>query len=242
MRWVQSSNGTYFLAVLPLHGKGNSNGTGQPVNMLVFKYPDLLRTPDPAYIISTGMHMTHNLEITVNKGSRKQHILIAGKEGLGFIDADFTHDSKVIVPKNNGNYGAGEVRAGAPGDASGITATIEPMHGNNLAIYTREGQDRVIVDSTLSEGHGLLAADLLGLGHDQVVAGWRRPGKDGMVGVKLYKKNNTSWEHHWIDKNDMACEDLQVMDLNADGKLDIVASGRSTHNLKIYWNISRSRR
>jgi len=26
------------------------------------------------------------------------------------------------------------------------------------------------------------------------------------------------------------------MDLNADGKPDIVASGRSTKNLKIYWN------
>jgi hypothetical protein len=37
----------------------------------------------------------------------------------------------------------------------------------------------------------------------------------------------------------MACEDLQVMDLNADGKLDIVASGRATHNLKVYWNISK---
>ncbi|HKG68984.1 MAG TPA: VCBS repeat-containing protein [Segetibacter sp.] len=36
----------------------------------------------------------------------------------------------------------------------------------------------------------------------------------------------------------MACEDLQVMDLNKDGKPDIVASGRSTHNLKIYWNVA----
>jgi hypothetical protein len=34
----------------------------------------------------------------------------------------------------------------------------------------------------------------------------------------------------------MACEDIQVADLNGDGKPDIVAAGRSTHNLKIYWN------
>jgi hypothetical protein len=26
------------------------------------------------------------------------------------------------------------------------------------------------------------------------------------------------------------------MDMNGDGKLDIVASGRATNNLKIYWN------
>jgi hypothetical protein len=36
----------------------------------------------------------------------------------------------------------------------------------------------------------------------------------------------------------MACEDLQLADLDADGQLDIVAAGRATHNLKIYFNQS----
>jgi hypothetical protein len=36
----------------------------------------------------------------------------------------------------------------------------------------------------------------------------------------------------------MACEDLQIADLNGDGKPDIIASGRSTNNLRIYWNKS----
>lgn len=40
----------------------------------------------------------------------------------------------------------------------------------------------------------------------------------------------------FVDENNMACEDLRVADLDADGRLDIVASGRSTHNLIIYWN------
>ena len=46
------------------------------------------------------------------------------------------------------------------------------------------------------------------------------------------------WQSHWIDDNGMACEDIQVMDMNGDGKPDIVASGRATQNLKIYWNTS----
>jgi len=29
-----------------------------------------------------------------------------------------------------------------------------------------------------------------------------------------------------------------VLDMNGDGKLDIVAAGRATRNLKIYWNRS----
>ena len=34
----------------------------------------------------------------------------------------------------------------------------------------------------------------------------------------------------------MGCEDALAADLDGDGRLDIVAGGRSTHNVKIYWN------
>jgi hypothetical protein len=39
-----------------------------------------------------------------------------------------------------------------------------------------------------------------------------------------------------IDDGGMATEDLAVADLNGDKRPDIVASGRATHNVKIYWN------
>ncbi len=99
----------------------------------------------------------------------------------------------------------------------------------------------MVLDSNIIEGHAHSAADLLGLGHSQIIAGWRRPNKDGKVGIKLYSKRSrsaTEWQDQWIDQNGMACEDLQVMDMNGDGRLDIVASGRATNNLKIYWNTS----
>ena len=115
-------------------------------------------------------------------------------------------------------------------------ATIEPMHGQYLMIFTKE-DGRLLIDSNLNEGHALVAADILGQGYQQVLAGWRKPNKDGKVGVKLYSLNNENkWTAQWIDENGMACEDLQVADLNADGRPDIIASGRNTHNLKIYWN------
>ena len=44
------------------------------------------------------------------------------------------------------------------------------------------------------------------------------------------------WETHLIDDNHMACEDLKIADLDADGHPDIIASGRASHNLVIYWN------
>jgi hypothetical protein len=39
-----------------------------------------------------------------------------------------------------------------------------------------------------------------------------------------------------VDDNEMATEDIRIADLNADGKIDIVAAGRASHNLKIYFN------
>jgi hypothetical protein len=34
----------------------------------------------------------------------------------------------------------------------------------------------------------------------------------------------------------MGCEDAVAADLDADGRPDIIAGGRATHNVKIYWN------
>lgn len=62
------------------------------------------------------------------------------------------------------------------------------------------------------------------------------------TGIKLYvpkDKSGTKWDPYWIDENGIATEDLQVLDMNGDGKPDIVAAGRATKNLKIYWNQSQ---
>jgi hypothetical protein len=59
------------------------------------------------------------------------------------------------------------------------------------------------------------------------------------VGIKLFApadKDGSKWDSTLVDDNGMACEDLTVADLNADGRLDIIAAGRATKNLKIYWN------
>ena len=43
-----------------------------------------------------------------------------------------------------------------------------------------------------------------------------------------------------VDEGGMATEDLVVADLNGDKQPDIVASGRATRNVKIYWNETKS--
>ena len=59
------------------------------------------------------------------------------------------------------------------------------------------------------------------------------------VGIKLLSPldaEGTKWRQTMIDDNAMACEDLCLADLDGNGKLDIVAAGRATKNLKIYLN------
>jgi hypothetical protein len=39
-----------------------------------------------------------------------------------------------------------------------------------------------------------------------------------------------------VDEGGMAAEDLVIADLNGDKRPDIIASGRATRNVKIYFN------
>ena len=137
--------------------------------------------------------------------------------------------------------GAGEVRGGKLKD-NRVIATVEPMHGNNAVVYTREGEEkwnRKVLDSSLADGHAVAFGDLLDTGMDQVVFGWRGKNADGKVGIKMFVPKSAEgkeWEEVWIDDNQMACEDLKLADLNNDGHLDIIAAGRATKNVKIYLN------
>jgi len=246
MRWVKASGNKYDLVVLPLHGRGNKGGEGTGVRVFAYRMPtDPEKQPWKLSLVDDSMHMTHNLDVVPEKSSDVWYV--AGKEGL----RAFTFQKNSWVPLKGQAWvvrerSFGEVRATADGN---LVAGIEPMHGNELTVYTVPGGGavsmnsdkavRTVLTSDLNQGHALAVGDLLGVGNTQVIVGWREPNKDGKVGVKIFVPEGSAasgWSDHWIDDNGMACEDLQVADLNGDGKSDIIAAGRASHNLKIYWN------
>ena len=141
--------------------------------------------------------------------------------------------------------GGGEIRFGRRADsAERWIATIEPLHGDKLVVYAirdsstaADVADRVVLASDFVQGHAIAVADLVGQGRPQIVAGWRNKNASGDTGIRLYWLGDEgTWHNQWIDQGGMATEDLRVADLNGDGRPDIVAAGRATKNLKVYWN------
>lgn len=250
MRWVKASAGKYHLVVLPLHGRGNKGGEGAGVKIFAYEMPSNPgKQPWKLTLLDESMHLTHNLDVGAGTGAGSETIYIGGKEGIkAFVYRGNKWTAAGSQPWVVEGRSFGELRADSRG---ALVAGIEPMHGNELTIYTAaaggkrlpaSGPDdlvRTVLTSDLNQGHALAVTDLLASGSNQIVAGWREPDKQGKVGIKLfYKETNDAadWSEHWIDENGMACEDLQVADLNGDGKPDIIAAGRATKNLKIYWN------
>ena len=255
----------YDLVVVPLHGLGNKNGEGAGVKVLAYQMPKNPRDEWKAEVICADLHMTHNFDLLTDAhDSAQSGLIIGGREGIRRLVRE--KDGWANLAKHSwgkegrvGLEGIGEVREShSQGFKGSFLATIEPMHGNRLMVYPNQWAtdvppyDRgILLTDKLADGHALACGDMLGTGSDQIVVGWRAMGKPGVkVGVALWTSLDDNddplslpregkaarWRESLIDDNTMACEDLVLADLDGDGKLDIVAAGRATKNVKIYWN------
>jgi hypothetical protein len=243
MHWVRWQPDDYRLLVLPLHGRDNRDGAGLPVRLMAYRIP--LEAPEQAssQVVYEALHMAHNFDVEATAPGQPESLWVAGREGLAIVAAQHA-DLAVSAPPSEG---AGEVRTARLTPSTRSLVAIEPMHGIQLVVYEETAPGnwrRQILDNTYNQGHALAAGDLLGRGRDQVVAGWREPNADNRVGVRLYVPDDsaTGWQRHVVDDNHMACEDLKLADLDGDGRLDIIAAGRATHNLVVYWNDCRTER
>lgn len=240
MWWVHDDAGKYSLVVSPLHGRGNKNGAGDGVRLLQYAVPPKPEGEWKQSVMEDTMHMTHNLDPVQWDNDRAQEVLYCGKESIMVLNRSGDSWSKTsLAGSENGFAGAGEVRLGKT-KVGTFVATIEPMHGTNVAVYTPSGNasawNRKVIDSSLNDGHAVGTGDFLKTGEDQIVIGWRGKNADGKVGIKMFTQKGETWAQSVVDDNGMACEDLKVADLNGDSWLDIIAAGRATKNVKIYWN------
>ncbi len=251
MKWVRNRAGRYDLVGVPLHGRGNDkNAEGVGARVLAYHMPEDPRKEWNTTLVQGTMHKTHNLDIIPAQPNEAEGLLLCGREGvvrLNQTDNGWKEQWIAQHPKDSTELqGAGEVRYGAFSGGQPYVTTIEPMHGDKLVLYTpppdgpKDGpwQRRVLSDQ-LVDGHAIATHDLLGLNNRQIVVGWRAQQKIGKVAVKLFwttKEDGSGWQEAFIDDGGMACEDAVCVDLDGDRDLEIIAAGRRSKNVKIYWN------
>jgi hypothetical protein len=120
---------------------------------------------------------------------------------------------------------------------SRFLCSIEPWHGNQVAVYRAEtdGWSRTVIDDSYIDGHTIHTADLNGDDRDEIIAGYR--GKGG--GLFIYRAEDAEgsrWTRRTLGAGGIAAASCAVADLNGDGKPDIACIGSATANLKWYEN------
>lgn len=252
-------NGKKALISVPLMGRGSSAKAnwmdGVPLRVTAYRIPkDPAKdrwTPD---VLDETMHVSHNFHPFDVPGRKRQDILTASYEGVGILAFDAGKWKRTPLGTGNqdnlnGKRGASEIKLGKLKNGKHFIVTIEPWHGEQVVVYTEPAVrgklwDRHLIDGELRWGHAISCADLEGDGNDDIAIGVRDDPAKGDTftqrrGVRIYKAlddKGAKWQRQIVDNGGVAVEDLTTSDLDGDGRADIVAVGRATKNVRIYFN------
>jgi hypothetical protein len=251
-----NGDGRSELIVAPLKGRNTTGPDYQEngVRLLAFEIPEDPRTEAwKTTVINDQLHVTHNFWPVPAKGG--VDLLVASFEGVTWLrrDAGGSWDSTHVGAgdqESSPNRGASEIKLGQLGGTSAndaYLATIEPCHGTQVVVYTPPAGansdqmwNRHVLDNRLKWGHAVWCANLDDDADQELIIGVRDElSDDARRGLRIYdpiKPQSGRWSRHIIDPGSVAIEDLAAGDLNGDGRPEIVAVGRQTHNVKIYWN------
>ncbi len=225
---------------------------GDGVRLLAFSIPENPRADRwPTAVLDDAKNRMHNHWHADVFGTGRLDTLTASEEGIFAIIRDGEEFRQTAIAKGATgekptDNGAGEIKFGTLGDGKRLIAAIGPMHGNQLLVYRSDTDDRrewsrLVLDDTLGRGHALWLADVDGDGQDEIVLGHSDPasGEIKGPGVFIYDADDaegSTWTKRIVDNGGMATEDLVCADFDGDGRIDILAGGRNTHNVKLYLN------
>ncbi len=185
----------------------------------------------------------HGIYIFTWRGGKRDCILTASFSGIHAYCMEKGKWTRTEIAKGDPEpapkSGASDIAVGHLKKRR-FVASIEPWHGNQVAIYTEEGRSwkRSVIDTELNDGHTIVTADLDGDGRDEVVAGYRGAGRS----VHIYRASDergTKWERTKLDDGGIAAAACAAADLNGDGRVDLACIGSATTNLKWYENMGR---
>jgi hypothetical protein len=254
------------LVVVPLQGKGTKGpnwGEGNGAKVELLAIPEDPTSPDwPSQVVRDDLHAVHGFAVLNDTDvlfAAWEGVFWSGYQGLNSWEgAKLGEGNQLSLP----NKGASEIKLGRLKHGPAYIATVEPWHGHQVAAYfaanpihtgerpfpmfeTERTWTRHVLAEPLQWGHAVCCADIDADGDDELIIGQRDPNSAGAAsqgpGVFVFDPvyesgSKPAFTRHTVDDGGMACEDLLVADLDGDGRPEIVAGGRATHNVKIYWN------
>jgi hypothetical protein len=250
LRWGDvDGDGRLELVVAPIFGPGARPPTyASPARLTVFTAADSSSHTAWKGKVVAQRNVMHAIEVIDADGDGRSDILTADNGGVLLVQAK-SGELIELIPGSPGNApkrGSSEVHLGRLADGRRFLATIDPWHGNEVAVciagdYQKyRGVDdrkalhfgpRSVLDGTLADGHALWIADVDRDGDDEVFAGHR--GKDHRVSMYDFDRAKNTWSRSVLDR-DIAAQDLRGGDLDGDGTPDLVAVGGATHNVVWY--------
>ncbi|HEV8498440.1 MAG TPA: PQQ-binding-like beta-propeller repeat protein [Gemmatimonadaceae bacterium] len=243
LRWYVDRDGQRWLMDAPLAAASakppNYDGT---TPIYAYRAPDWKRES----VTSAEFGVVHAIE-PILAPFCDACLLTAGFAGIhryehaggAWAHSTITAGDPAPMPKGgSSDVAVGRTSRADVGGDSYFVAAIEPWHGNEVAIYRRTGSgsfERHVIDSAVVDGHTLVTADLNGDGADEVIVGQR--GGSRSVWVYSADPSSTRWTRTTLDEGKMAAAGCTAVDLNSDGRTDIVCIGTATANLKWYENV-----
>lgn len=244
VRWADVlGRGTPQLVVSPLNAS-----VGNGVRLLAFEIPRHPSTERwPSTVLNADLNRMHNHWHVDFDADGTMDTITASREGVSLVRRSGSEWKAVrlgdgVTGSSDPNLnGAGEVKIGRLKNGRRFVTTVEPMHGDQLAVYYEPSEsgakwERRIIDHGFKRGHALWTADFNGDGSDDIAFGHSDTPEKFGVNVYSIADDGLQWTKHILDEGGMATEDLIVGDLTGDGLPDIVAGGRGTHNVKLYVN------
>ena len=211
-----------------------------PAHVLVYKTGGSARPAGWEKGAVVELPVLHAIDAVDVDGDGKTDVLGASNRGvtLSVFHKGWVHERLAAgAPGDAPKKGSSEVHLGRLRDGRRFLATVEPWHGQSVAVYEAPAAEpsrfgpRKVIDATMTEGHALWVADVDGDGDSEIFAGYR--GDGGGVLAFDHDPKTGDWTRALLDPK-VAAQDLRGGDLDGDGTPDVVAIGGSTHNVVLY--------